>query len=348
MNATEDTLREYVEVLHDVVKGHGAAALEPNQAAQLLHNSLLPAKITVYVSTQFGIAIEYVPAITTRIETIRGSARIEDLILTGPKKLKSLPPMFAIQGHDVEIGGGGKIEDGFPFRLLQKSSSLVINDLSFEVKALSWRRHIHFLEVYGDRSEERWSNAAAAIRGKDEVLAAVYLAKQAFRQGQSLADYVKNFRKKLVLVLGAYSQTGRERLGNIAAAVRASGYEPVLVADIPDFEHYDLTQKVVAIASVSRFILVDDSEPSGHLTEIEICKANRWVTVLLRANGAVASSMTLGASAASKVILESRYDPDSPSEAVNFAVQWAEEKLKELEKSFQESYYPYRMIPPTK
>lgn len=347
MNATEEALRRYVEVLHATVRDSGAAALEADQAAQLLHNSLLPARITVYVSTQFGIAFEYVRAIETTIETIRGSARVEDLVFSGPKKLRLLPPMFAVEGHNSGIMGGGKIEGAFPFRLLKTSSHFTVSDIGFEVEALGWQRYVQFLEVYGDRSAARWSAEAAASRAKDEVLAAVYLARQASKRGAKLEDYVSNFRKTSVLLLGAYSAAGQIRLGNLAAALREVGYEPVLVADVPDFEHYDLSQKVVAIAAVSRFVVIDDSEPSGHLNEIELCKANRWVTVLLRANGVAASSMTLGASLTSKVIHELAYDPTSPGPALTAATQWAEQRLQELEEQLQ-TIYPYRMThPPT-
>jgi hypothetical protein len=82
-------------------------------------------------------------------------------------------------------------------------------------------------------------------------------------------------------VLGSYNTQGIERIKIIRNELRLIGYEPVLVADIPDFEHDDLVQKVAAIAAVCRFILIVDSASSGHLNEVEICRANRWVTVLM-------------------------------------------------------------------
>jgi hypothetical protein len=169
----------------------------------------------------------------------------------------------------------------------------------------------------------------------------VYLARQAAQQKTSLNEYVRRFRDKSVLVLGSYHAPGYARLESISVHLRDLGYEPVLVANIPDFEHYDQSQKVVAIAAVSRFILIDDSEPSGHLNEVELCKVNRWVTTLLRANGRAASSMTLGASISSNVMHELPYDPENIAPAVQAATAWAEQRLAELEKQLS-AIYPYR------
>lgn len=346
MNATEDSLRSYVDILHRTVAELGAAVLEPDQAAQLLHNSLLPASIKIYVSTQFGVAFEYFRAENTSVETIRGSARVEELIFDKPRQLRFLQPMFSIEGHNCRISGGGKIGDAFPFRLMKATSDYYINDITYEVAALHWQRHVQYLEAYGDRSAENWSVAQAASRAKDEVLAAVYLAKQAAKQNTTLGAYVSHFRRKSVLVLGAYNSAGKQRLQDIVSALHVRGYEPVLVADIPDLEHYDISQKVVAIAAVSRFVVIDDSAPSGHLNEVELCKSNRWVTVLLRVNGFAASSMTLGASISSTVICEQDYDPNDPGPAIDIAVNWAEVRLRELEIQLR-NIYPYRLREPT-
>jgi hypothetical protein len=119
------------------------------------------------------------------------------------------------------------------------------------------------------------------------------------------------------------------------------GYEPLLMKDVPDHPQQDLPQKVVAIGAIARFIVVDDSSKSGHLLEVQLCKQNSWVTVLLRAGGKGGSWMTAGAAHASSVIRELAYDPASPDVAVAEAAKWAEAKLKELERKF-EGTYPWR------
>jgi len=341
MNADENTVRQYIELLHGTVRSVGDVVLAPEQASQLVHNSLLPAAITAYVSTQFGVALEYAPAEKTIIRTVCGSARVEDLVFSGPRALRKLDPMLLVKGNNSSLGGGGTFSAAFPFRLAAVNCDFTVDNFNFEVVALGWKRHVHFLEVYGDRSTERWSAASAKARAKDEVLAAVYIARQASQRGETLSDYVNRFRKRSVLVLGAYNADGQVRLAAITAELKTLNYEPVLVADIPDFEHYDLSQKVVAIGAVCRFIVIDDSAPSGHLNEVEVCKMNRWVTVLLRAQGVAASSMTLGASISSNVIHELSYDPIEPARSIAAATEWAEQRLTELEKQLQ-AIYPFR------
>lgn len=153
---------------------------------------------------------------------------------------------------------------------------------------------------------------------------------------------IRQFKKKTVLVLGDYSVDGSIRLGKICAGLRTCGYESILIKDIPDDIYHDLSQKVVAIGAISRFVVVDDSSRSGHLLEVQLCKQNNWVTVLLRAGGVGGSFMTAGASHTSKVVLELPYDASAPDVAIAEAVRWAQEKLQDLQRKYEVTY-PWRL-----
>lgn len=59
MNVTEGQLIKYLEIFHKSLEETAKQFLPEDQFSNLLHLSLLPAKITGYVSTQYGIAIEY-------------------------------------------------------------------------------------------------------------------------------------------------------------------------------------------------------------------------------------------------------------------------------------------------
>jgi hypothetical protein len=100
---------------------------------------------------------------------------------------------------------------------------------------------------------------------------------------------------------------------------------------------------VEALGAPAKFIVIDDSVPSGHLTEVEICRRHDWVTVILRAGGHGASWMTAEASITSRVILEKSYTPSNPAAAITEAANWAEETLKKLEADFAATY-PWRNI----
>ncbi len=103
MNITEDGLKKYIETYHQELDDKASLFLDPDTANLLLHRSLLPAKIICYISTQLGVAIEYTKAENTSITTVRGSARVEDLLVGAPSRLRNTGPMFIIAGENTAL-----------------------------------------------------------------------------------------------------------------------------------------------------------------------------------------------------------------------------------------------------
>jgi hypothetical protein len=338
MNITEQGFRAYIDLFYSTLDATASQYLREDLRDKLLHLSLLPARIIGYVSTQYGVAIEYEPANNTSIEVCRGSARVEDLLVQAPPGLRSSGPIVRIAARDT-VFYNPALSGAFPFRLDGKHASVSITGGTFEAGA--WMRTIQYAEVFGDRLRDNWSPEKAVSRAKDEILAALVESNRAKEKHLSIYEYIDIFKKKTVLVLGDYDEQGLQRLQGICVALVQLGYEPVLIRDVPDHPHHDLPQKVIAIAAISRFVVVDDSSKSGHLLEIELCKQNNWVTVLLRGGGAGGSWMTAGASHQSKVIFENPYDPGSPQIGVAEAASWAEDKLRELKILFDNTY-PWR------
>lgn len=337
MNVNIEQLQAYIETFHRVLELTAADCLAEDLRGKLLHISLLPAKVTGHISTQFGVAIEYEPAAETSIQVVKGSARIEDLVVRAPPAVRNSPPL-------VKIGGKGDfahctLQGTFPFRLASPNAFVTLHDVVLRVGP--WFRIIHFAEVLSNRTAEHWSVARAESRAKDEVLAALVQLTRANQKKISVSEYIEKFKDKLVLLLGDYGDDGLQRLAAISAALSSRGYEPQLIRDVPDHPHHDLTQKVVAIGAIARFVVVDDSSKSGHLHEVQLCKQNNWVTVLLRAGGVGGSWMTAGAAIASNVIHETAYDPAHPDTAIAESTDWAEAKIKELERKFGDTY-PWR------
>jgi hypothetical protein len=164
-------------------------------------------------------------------------------------------------------------------------------DARFACEALNWKRNVQYAEIYGDRRASRWTIEEAQNRAKDEVLAALFLAQRAERIPKPLNEYLSSFKEKTVLILGSYDPAGEKRLRAIAAAVTEIGYEPILLKDIPNFEHYDISQKVVAIGAVMRFMVLpgfawvrgrmaSDSTPEGRRAPCETrsCTGNCWAS----------------------------------------------------------------------
>lgn len=312
--------------------------MRPELREKLLHLSLLPARLTGYVSTSFGVAVEFVPADATSIHVSHGSARVEDLLVHCPPNLRRIGPMIAIAGRRCGIGKL-TLEGAFPFRLSKESADVCIQEAVF--KAGTWTQNVEYAEVYGDRSAERWTIDKAIIRAKDELLVALVEDSQANGRGIAIDEYISHFKEQMVLLLGDYDTDGLERLAAISASLRSLGYDPVIVRDVPDHPHQDISAKVIALGAVARFVMVDDSSKSGHLMEIQICKNNGWISVLLRLEGKGGSWISAGASVASSIILEQPYEMPDPSAGVSRGAQWAEEQVKRLEITFSRTY-PWR------
>lgn len=341
MNVTVEDFRRYIELFYSTLESTANDYLSEDIRSNILHLSLLPARIIGYVSTQFGVAIEYEPAETTHIEIRRGSARIEDLFVQAPHEFRNTGPLLHMVGGGEHRVSHIFLANGFPFRLESENDYAFFDDVLFRIK--SWKRVVHYAEVYGNRSKENWTPEKAISRAKDEVQAALVEVKRAQERNISISTYINTIKMKTVLVLGDYDAEGSARLDLIACKLRKFGYDPLFVKDITDNPHQDLTQKVTLLGGLSRFVVVDDSSKSGHLAEIPICKNNNWVTVLLHAEGHHGSWMTAGASHQSNVILEKTYDPTSPEIAILEAIAWADKKVLELEDKFANTY-PWRGI----
>jgi hypothetical protein len=338
-NVTVAKLHEYLEIFHSTLAETAEDYLPEEHRGNVLHLSLLPARVVGYVSDWYGVAYEYVPAAETSIDVVRGSARVEDLLFRAPPQVRSIGPFMKITDCIDCSLGGLSMKGAFPFRVYGENTSVTIGDM--RVEAGSWRREIHHAEIFVDRRRSTWTVDRAKDRAKNEIIAALAELTRARDRHVSLSDYISQYRKKTVLVLGSYGTAGEERLREIAAGLHALGYEPLLVQDIPDQADRSLDQKVVTLAAISRFVVIDDTDKSGHLMEVELCRKNNWVTILLRVHGIGSSWMTAGIRALSNVIHEVGYDPVAPGGALAGAVSWAEQKLTELQRHW-DATYPWR------
>jgi hypothetical protein len=334
---------QYLDVFHRAYKEAVRIFLPSSLHGGLLRVSLLEHGVVGLVSTQYGAGYEYTgegPP-TTRVDV--SSRRVEYMLVAdAPARIRNLPSMFAIGGTNTAIMYM-TLEGAFPFRLTTPSASIRLVDVGFRVRP--WERRVRFAELFADRTTGFWSAAAAAEHGiqaaRQEADLALLDVERADQLGTSIGLFIRDFKSKTVLVLGDYAEAGADRLNTIREALVHLGYQPVLVKDVPEQPHSDLQQKLVAIASIARFIVVDDSSASGHLVEFPLVQANRWVTLVLRLKGADGTFMTRGASVASNVIRESIYTADTLHSQLLDGVQWAEAKLKDLEHGFQTSY-PWR------
>ena len=337
-NVRDEELKEYLKCFHETLQATADRYLRPEYHKRLLHLSYLPAIIKGYVSTQFGIAVEYVASDSTSIDIIWGSQRAEDLLLQAPRRIRDTGPIFNIGGSMCSFTNL-RLEGAFPFRLTKEDASISLFDMSFE--AGRWKRVVQYAQVFGCRKADYWTAVQAVARAKDEVLAALVEIQRAYNIGVSLDQYIATHKARTVLVLGDYGEEGLARLHVIAKELRSLNYDPILIKDVPDHPHQDISQKIVVIGAIARFVIVDDSSRSGHLAEIPICKQNNWITILMRLEGKGGSWMTAGASNFSNVILELPYELKDIGDTLMEGTKWAEEKINSLEQKLS-CIYPWR------
>jgi hypothetical protein len=151
--------------------------------------------------------------------------------------------------------------------------------------------------------------------------------------------------QKAVLILGNDSTDHVQVLRQIEVAVnQISPFEGWLLRDYEDAWTLDLTQKLLLMAAASSFIIIEDSQSSGHLTEIGFLGSLRTPVAFLRERGCPSSWMSdaflLGEN---RKLFEYdlKSDPTSLWRAANAACGWAKQILPQRALRLH-AKYPWR------
>ena len=121
------------------------------------------------------------------------------------------------------------------------------------------------------------------------------------------------------------------------------GLTGLILDEYPDIEEQFLAEKMVTYAAISRFVIVDDSFPSGHINELEICHERKFVTAVLRLGGRATTAMQSNISDEVSFIREFGYvDDEALKSAVFEAAKWANEEVEERAKTLNRKYSDWR------
>jgi len=116
-----------------------------------------------------------------------------------------------------------------------------------------------------------------------------------------------------------------ERLKQIATKLEELGYFTYIVKEQPDKIGESVIQKVLRFALSSKFVIVDNSEPSGHLYEVpHVAKAAECITVFLQQEGKGATWMFEDGYAKHKHWHKVTFSDGGLEEAVEEAASWAD------------------------
>jgi hypothetical protein len=134
-----------------------------------------------------------------------------------------------------------------------------------------------------------------------------------------------------VLLLGKDTGDSLKRLKRIKSELENLGYYVYLLKEQPDKWGESVIQKVLRYALSSKFILIENSEPSGHLYEIpHVTKMAECVTALLQEQGKGATWMFEDAYAKSRSWKKFTYNTKKLRIVVREAAEWAEEFTKDF------------------
>lgn len=106
---------------------------------------------------------------------------------------------------------------------------------------------------------------------------------------QLVTEYKRYFlmgKDKSVIIFGKDSKPSTLReLHRVRDYLKSKKYEAFLLRDLPEHPSMSLEQKVKVWVGGSRFCIMIDREPSGHLTEYPYIKNTREILALLRPEG---------------------------------------------------------------
>ena len=145
-----------------------------------------------------------------------------------------------------------------------------------------------------------------------------------------------------VLILGKDTGDGLNRLKRIELALQELGYFTYIIKEEPDKAGESIVQKVMRYALSSRFVIIENTEASGHLYEIpHVTKAAECVTVVLQEEGKGATWMFEDAYAKHRHWHKVTYRDDQLEDAAQRAAAWAENFVREFA-AFQMATLPWR------
>lgn len=336
----DEQIRDYFRTFHRVYEDKLTAAVPESFRSKLLRYGHLQSKIVVYISTMYGIGYEYEYGSPGEIQIVKGSARVEEMVFRSPRGLieQGGNIVARIQAPRFHMSSS-EIRGRLPCRLDSPDASAILDNLRITFRGRA--RTIEFAELFVNRSLEFWSKEQAVERAMDEVLQAVIGIHEMQRLSIPIDEYLVRFKKRHVLVLGDFSDEGRRRIAAIKVALGRRGYYPFTLDEIEEFSEYDLKHKLIAVASVCRFVVIDDSSRAGQSAEIPVIDTLRILAIVLRLRGSESTFVNRPLEATSRVIKEAEYDEESLDQAVGETTRWAEALVKELGERFAGAY-PWR------
>jgi hypothetical protein len=132
-----------------------------------------------------------------------------------------------------------------------------------------------------------------------------------------------------ILILGKDTGDSLDKLKRIQSAVEELGYYAYIIKEQPDKLGESIIQKVLRYALSSKFIIIENSEPSGHLYEIpHVTKMAESVSIILQAENEGATWMFEDAYFKHNYWKKFTYSDSTLEKVLKESIDWAEEFVK--------------------
>lgn len=160
---------------------------------------------------------------------------------------------------------------------------------------------------------------------------------------QSNEEWINHCLQNKVLILGKdNTDESFNRLLRIKDIVSQNGYTPVIIKEQPEIEILTNEEKMLAYATLSRFIIIEKSEPSGHIDEAHICAINKFPSIWIqRENTGDTWMQGEDYELTYKSIKFLKYNDDKIEKVIKEAIKWVESYLKEKTETLNK-IYPWR------
>lgn len=148
----------------------------------------------------------------------------------------------------------------------------------------------------------------------------------AFNQGLNYLEGLSS-----VLILGKDTDEYLERLKMIATIVEKFGYNPIIIKEKDDILGETVIQKVLRYGLQSKFIIIENTEASGHLYEIpHLVKMAEKITIVLQEEGKGSTWMIEDMYYTLRTAKKYKYIPVSIEDTVKESIVWANETFNQL------------------
>ncbi|MCE7053040.1 hypothetical protein LZF95_00025 [Algoriphagus sp. AGSA1] len=144
-----------------------------------------------------------------------------------------------------------------------------------------------------------------------------------------------------VLILGKDTGEGLDLLKHIQTHLDNLGFYTYIIKEQPDIIGESVMQKVLRFGLSSRFVIIENSEPTGHLYEFpHITKFAELTSIVLQRQGEGSTWMFEDLYHRLRNIKKFEYTNDTLEEQINIGIEWANTYLGSFSK-FQKDRLPW-------